>query len=271
MITEPTNIEFDFKRITLLLGDTPETHHFISRIKIFIYFQLNARISQLDYPKTASTQFDILMSIVDKCGALLDVLKPIGLKENLPPKCVDIETGNLLRHHLFLINRKNRIERDLQSNDEQNHDLSSVLSISLEKMKAELFLEENNDTVKKITQDKQGNATALDYPNQVYYSVLELKEIATHAANEVKPKKGNSSKRNPESIRKEKLANLFVSTYLDCFKKLPPMTAHSNAHKVFVYCLDFAEFPEEENSHHCLKKAILKFRPEAQVKKKSIT
>lgn len=267
MTPEPTDIEFDCKRIKLLLGNTDETNNFISRIKSHLNFEIMSHIYLYDYPKTASAQYDILNSIIDNCEALLRVLKPIGLKGEPYTKPADIETASLIKHHRWMIAREKQLAHAAQSKDTPTSDFSEI-SIDIEKIRTKLFPDESIDTAPKLTHEEPYNSTELDYPNQVFYSVLELKEIAIHAATEIQPKRGNNSKRNPETIRKERLANFFVGTYLDCFNKLPPMSADSPAHKAFVYCLDFAEFSEETNSHHCLKKAIKEFRPSFNAKKK---
>ncbi|MHB1656100.1 MAG: hypothetical protein ACYCSZ_07060 [Burkholderiales bacterium] len=264
MTTKPTTVEFDPTKITSLLGKTNEAKDFAQRIQSIFKFDKYSQRILVNYPKTASEQINILAEIIDKCDALLKALKPLGLNDISHLKYADFETAKLLQHHRWLIAREKRIARDSQSNEKQHLDLLQ-LPIDIEKIKATLFIDVNNYTTSKIAHEKPDNPTDLDYPNQVFYSVLELKEIATHAAEKEKPGKGNSSKRNSESIRKKKLAIGFVSLYLDCFNKLPPMTANGRAHQAFDYCLYFADFPEEVKSINSFKEAIKEFKPKEKL------
>ena len=266
MTINPTTVEFDSKRITSLLGNTNEAKDFAKGIQSVLAFEIQRQRHLVNHPKTASEQYNILTEIVDKCDALLKVLKPIGLKDKSYCKYVDFETANLIQYYRWQITRKNRIARDLQSNDEKFLDLPKI-SADLQKIKATLSPDVNIYTVPQITHEEPDNSDSdLDYPNQVFYSILELKEITTCAAQNVKPGKGNSSKRNPESIRKKNLAIDFVRLYLDCFKTLPPLTANGPAHQAFEYCLYFAKFPEEVNTFNSFKEAIRAVKPEAETK-----
>jgi len=257
----PTTIAFDSKDLTRLLGKTPEAKEFISMLKRTLDFDRLSQEYLDDYPKTASAHYDVLNGIIEKCDALLNALKPLGLQKNPHAEHTDIGTANLIRHSRYLINREKHIPNNHQPNENKITD-STEIGNAVEKLNSVLSTIKNNGVTDKLTDEKSDDPN-IDYPRQLFDSLIEFSGIVKHAAKDIKPRQGNSSKRNSESIRKENISSDFVRHYLYCFKKLPKTTKDGCAHKALTYCFDIAGFSEEKSSLTSLKTAIKKLKRQA--------
>lgn len=64
----------------------------------------------------------------------------------------------------------------------------------------------------------------VEYPQNVLLELYELREFAKIAADRLKPKKGNSNSRKPDSSMKEMLATNVVRKYFELYGSMPPTT-----------------------------------------------
>ena len=97
------------------------------------------------------------------------------------------------------------------------------------------------------------------YPAELIDSLQEMRDAVALAAEGVKPKRGNSMRRDPDTIRKKMFAHVLVASYDKWFKKIPPINEDGIAHLILVRLLAAANVPGDSFLHP-LREAIEIYR-----------
>lgn len=179
-------------------------------------------------------------------GEVIRLLKPLGDPEAAEGFYYDIE---------FLLDIDCKEYSKRASNKTQHEKLVEILekSNSLLKLLQELRFNEDSiintknlqiatlisnhvvfSRLKNKSQEASYETVPFNYPTALIDSLQEMRDAVALASAEVKQKRGNSSQRDPEAMRKKILAIMFVQSYFRRFKKPPSISEKGAAHQVLI-------------------------------------
>jgi hypothetical protein len=169
---------------------------------------------------------EILIAILKQSDALLDALENIRFNENFRFAPGGLQAANLIQDSLISLRQQKQVA-------------------TLPKKKSVKASRVDDDSI------------PFNYPSALIDSLREMRDAVADAVQKVKQAPGSGKSRDPEFIRKQALANLFVSSYYSRFKKFPPLTNNGAAHQVFVRLIYAANMSGEYHLHH-LRDALAK-------------